>query len=649
MSASGLPAFPRLARLAMMTSSVIVAIGLTLSCGDRSGAGCHAQHRSHADLNNPPEPWDGSAAERADVTVSDTSGVKIAWRGTDFSLQLPGESPQWGTTRSGDFILARGKTVIPTGDTKGILEVTLYFAPGNPQISVRAELDAPERKLESPVDITLEFPAGGSWHRATDGERDEVTPPVHIQGWRYPWLQFVPPADASDSGDQNAPRDGSGGRVTLWGWNGEDVRLDAERGSRSVVTLRVWRPTASKNCAPNGDRPLRARAQTTLALGAPPPATVSTLPAGHGSALVPVFMPPKLAEDPQLWRGGPEDASDWVERLDTLAHGHSNPDDPRYGNGGLLGARFGATLTWPGDLYDAEAFADFRQDIASAPVDLAAPIGTSLKRAADDKSSSDSGPNPHIRSALDGSTDDDSDCNNSEDRSVRPDVLLRDGPTIGRHLPTPLSVNDSIDEGKVTVPVGDRTVIADIAHTNGTRSTVTNSLLSTKTVDRLTEHREVMVLGMPLVATRNPLLPAFEQGLLSPERNHQWTVQRDFSSALTTIDLAAEPNNFAVLSLGKLVEYWRRARTTSLRWAETGDLEIVNPAETSIPDYGLYTARPVPTDDSLPEAIAASETKGASKFEWELPAEGTTHIQWDGSSDDTEFDLAPVEWQIESK
>lgn len=649
MSACCLLAFPRLARLAMVTSFVIVAIGLSISCGDRSGAGCHAPHRSHTDLNNPPEAWNESATDRADVTVSDTSGVKIAWRGTEFSLQLPGDSAQWGATRSGNLILARGKTVIPAGDTKGILDVTLYFARGNPQISVRAELDAPERKLESPVDITLQFPAGGSWHRANHGDREKVTPPVHMPGWRFPWLQFTPAADASESGGRDAPRDGGGGRITLWGWNGEDVRLDAERGSHSTVTLRVWQPTESTRCATGDDRPLRARAETTLALGAPPPATVSTLPAGHRSALVPVFLPPKTAENPQLWRGGPEAAGDWVERLDTLAHGHSNPDDPRYGNGGLLGARFGATLTWPRDLYDTEAFAEFRQNIASAPVDLAAPIGTSITRTAEDEGSRDSGLTPHIRSAVDSPTEDDSDCTNPEDGSMRPDVLLRDGPTIERHLPTPLSASDSIDEGNVTVPVGDRTVIANIAHTDGTRSTVTNSLLSSQTVDRLTEHREVMIFGMPLVATRNPLLPAFDEGLLSPERNHQWTVQRDFSSALTTIDLAAEPHDFTVLSLGRLVEHWRRARATSLRWSETGDLEIVNPAERAISDFGLYTRRSTPAQDLLPKSIAANQTVSGSQFSWDLPADGTTDIQWDGSSEETAFELAPVEWQIKSE
>ncbi len=649
MSAGSLMAFPQVSRSATLASLVALTLGLTVSCGDRLGVGCQPQNGSNTDLNNPPDAWNGSPTESVDVTISDNSGVEIAWRGTQFSLQLPGESGHWRATRSRDLILARGRKVIPAGDTKGILEVSLYFARGNPQISVRAELDVPERKLEKPVDITLEFPAGGSWYRATNGKRHTVTPHVHIQGWRYPWLQFAPSTDASESGERDDPRDGGGGRITLWGWNGEDVRLDAERGSHSTVTLRVWRPTASETCVTDDDEPTRAHAETTLALGAPPPTTVSTLPSAHRSALVPVFLPPKTADDPQLWRGGPEDAGDWVERLDTLAHGHSNPDDPRYGNGGLLGARFGATLTWPAELYEAEAFADFRRHIASAPVDLAAPLGKSTDRDDVDERANDSRPVPRIRSAPETSAGDDLDCSDLQDGSMQPDVLLRDGPTVGRHLPTPLSVNDSIDEGKVTVPVGERPVIADIAHTDGTRSTVTHSLLSAQTVDRLTEHREVMVFGIPLVATRNPLLPAFDQGLLSPERNHQWTVQRDFSSALTTIDLAAEPRDFTSLSLGRLVEYWRRARRTSLRWSETGDLEIVNPAKNSIPDYGLRTERPAPAEDSLSETLNASETASGTKLNWELPADGSTHIQWNGASDDAEFDLAPVEWQIESQ
>src|SRR5690554_2063855 len=64
-------------------------------------------------------------------------------------------------------------------------------------------------------------------------------------------------------------------------------------------------------------------------------------------ALVPIFGLPAEHSDPQIAEAAAPDASRWLRRANTLIYGHSNPEDPRFGTGGLLGNKLKTTVIVP--------------------------------------------------------------------------------------------------------------------------------------------------------------------------------------------------------------------------------------------------------------------------------------------------------------
>jgi hypothetical protein len=593
---------------------LVVACLLCVACDPAKQAGCRASKAPTAASSAAPTPWRGDPT--SSISIEETADGGLSWSHdkTAVELQLPGESPSWSHESWSDLHSIRGQSNIVAGDHTADLEVQLLFAPGNPQVALRTDLQLPpDARPAEPINLTLTFPTAGPWRQAAgpDGSAD-VSPPVTINGWSFPWLKYTADPD-------NTP-------ITVWGWTGSSVRLTQTRGSHSTLHLNLLSPDQTLPCSGNEPRHLTARA--TLAWMDTPPVTLASLPNGHPGAVIPVFLPPKSADNPPLWRSGPNDPGDWMERLQTLSFGHSNPDDPRFGNGGLIGRHLGATLTWPADLFDAETFRQLQSSIDSAPLDVAAPASADI-----------SDPSPAVRTALD--TDDNGSAPGCIS-SPATEIVVHNGPTIENHLPTPLSPNETVDEGTVSLPTAGGPAIATVAHTDGTRDVLTNALLTSETVDRLAEHRETMVLGIPLIATRNPLVPAFDHGLLTPERYHQWTTQTDFSSALTTLKLATDTRRLGVFGLRRLVDYWHRSRQSSLRWSRPDTLRIGHDLESPIDGYTLH-APDAPADTKGLDGGSIRTSDDGRTHSFRLPDASATELTFQNQAD---AELSPVSWRV---
>lgn len=281
-----------------------------------------------------------------------------------------------------------------------------------------------------------------------------------------------------------------------------------------------------------------------LAIAAPTPSTAQAL-------ATPVFVdPPRLSNN--AWADGrAQDALELSRRIRALSFGHSNSDDPRYGNGGLLANHLGASFAIPTDWWDDEPIQRLRQDLKDTTVELI----------------------PHLTQGprLD-------DSPSAALLSDEPCLDLRP-PQDEPHLPPQLVLNRH-QTAPFTIPIAaDLPPRLTIGKTSSERSRILNHLFHIGNNDGLFAHQSYRLLAIPLIATRNPLEPMAEQALLSPERNGHWTLHDSLTRELSTWELESKADTLHAMSLNQFLDHRAtHSRAFAIITPHKGDLEY-RPAE----------------------------------------------------------------------
>ncbi len=503
------------------------------------------------------------------------------------------------------------------------VDVRWALMPGDPQARVTMKLaKAPRALLGAPIEATLRLPPGevsylsdGLWREALGDE--EVT----LNSWTPGWLRW-----------------GEGeGAITLSEWSFDQVRVkrDAEG-----VTLRLvwWHPShhpAIASCpeVPGRDTLTLAHAMTWT-FGARLDVVAGRLGQGYEAAVAPLLVDPSAYGAPALLDGAAIDAADWATRARAILFGHSSAEDPRYGNGGLLGIDQGAALAAPEGMWDAPEVRALADELADrGRVTLGA-----------------LGPRPPAGGV---GVWRELDCQAYLGR--RDDAAREAMVVMGRE-----GAATNMIASRVTLELGQqRAMSAPPATLAGLplwlelerlpieRAAWLEGALGREALRELVAARGVTWFAAPLVATRNPLVRAAQVQLLAPERQGRWTLDPALTSALTRVELAQESREVMLASPVALAQHWARARQVRLYERPDGNIALYNPHDEALPHLTLIWSGPggSPTlDEVTPDGLKSITTprgEAQSWAWWTLPA-GASTLRFQ----DAEEGLAATRWRL---
>ena len=342
--------------------------------------------------------------------------------------------------------------------------------------------------------------------------------------------------------------------LTIWQWNADRVVLKEGEAGGHLIELHWWHPEqhwVPEDCsAAAGKAEVVVRPRVALSFDAGLAPTPGRLPGGSTGAVVPVFFDPHDVTDARYRDGAATSPADFAARARTIALGHSDPTDARHGNGGLAGTDLGGTIVVP------TRYAD-EKDAMTPVIEALAETTVDMVPEADLK--------PKCEAWI----------------AAEPAGRLGETTVFDGAFPNLLAA-----EGASGAPAGPVYAWPNVELT-GRRKDVVQQTLSRIYLDRLEKKRGLTVLRIPLVASRNPLVPAAAESLLDPERQGNWTIQEEVARALAEIELLAEEGDFAVLSLGRLTDHWHRGADVFLVPDSSGALMVQNRSPQPIRGYTL--------------------------------------------------------------
>lgn len=549
-------------------------------------------------LDAPPiETWSGDEADGVSIHLSDDGPALAAGDGKRISLTPSSsalEFARWEAHESDSYTYVVGE-----GDYDGApVRAVWTFAHGNPQAHLAISLtDVEASNLSDDAMLDLTLPEGNVEASAPlEVMPDEISTAVR---WR-----------------------GEDHLLTFDNWTGETLApLPGDSGGTTALGFVLWTEEngeAWSVCEDEAEATFDARAAFTVTLGGHTPIARWPQPQGQQGRMVPVFGDPREHEDTELHEGATDQPDRWVDRARTLVHGHSNPEEPRFGNGGLLGNNLGGTVIVPPALADAEAVHEFAESLEGSSVELIGQPGSGLPgaglRLTDDPGCDD------LVEAASGST------------SL---VLLeaRDNTGIGVSVPAfssraelaPLVTPRAFD-GRLQTLVDDG---FGQAH-------------------RLADERSTLIFQTPFVATRNPLIGAASEALLDPERHGQWTLSPPLSDTLADMEIWREEMPVEVTSLSGATRYLDRARSTWWGWGDEGDLLVGHAGEETISDYTIALPGRVAgrVDEEPIESRSVVNDAGEATLLWWDLEPGTTRVELSGVDYEAER-LRPIDWNFE--
>ncbi len=214
----------------------------------------------------------------------------------------------------------------------------------------------------------------------------------------------------------------------------------------------------------------------------------------------PMFVDP-MARSEEPWEDGrARDGEEYARRLRALAFGHSDPGDPRYGNGGLLAAGVGATFVIPSRWWDDPAVEALRSSLQETEIDVAVMVGPEEEAPA------------APRVALESSCD------------------LVEG-MLSDHA-APLVVMGGTDRPYSASLRRPLPAVVEAGLIPATREEVLDRLFEPLVPGRLFATGEHRVVLVPLVATRNPLVDVAGEEILTPDRGGHWTLHDSLTRRL---------------------------------------------------------------------------------------------------------------------
>ena len=459
----------------------------------------------------------------------------------------------------------------------------------------------------------------------------EGSQPTALSGWHPTWVRW--------QNDSSA--------LTISDWTGDGLELHRRDDGTIAVDFHVWTPAAHPTIADckrgdSDDPPLvTLSASATVTIGEAPPVFASRFPGGSQAALVPIFDTQSSATDTTLQRGSPEGPVDWAARARTLIFGHSHPDDPRYGNGGLLGHGLGGTVVVDASMAADEPVAQLRQEVGhhdlgvavrGAPPEQSPPFATRIQT------------KPPCRQLLE----------TAGAKTVNPPSALIETFVPLRGGASNLLASPKDDGGFVGPPGPPASTSVRPERLDGRRPSLLDRAFAPEVLERLVDQHGLAVVDTPLLGSRNPLIPAAKEALLHPERQGEWTLSAPFTSALTDLELLGEAHPLEVSSLSGIIDFWRDARRTERRWTPEGDLLVATPGTKPLPGYtlvvdGARLSRETIAIDGAPGfqlRTTPASTPPRTWIFWRLEPDQIYRLSFDSLPDGFQK-LTPADWKID--
>ncbi|QDG50023.1 hypothetical protein FIV42_04485 [Persicimonas caeni] len=527
-----------LAGLLALAAATVVVVFVMMNADDDEPTAPTPAESQHKPA--PLTAWQASDdARTVDVRVDDATGPTLQLEGADPITLTPTlispramsfEWTSWEVHRGQDHTLVVGEG----SAGKATLSATWSFFDGNPQAHLALAITAlPAAHLADEITLAVSFPSG------------ELA------------LVSTSQADAAVSGPAGValPATWRGGEQTLTYSNFSGPRVSKD-DSTNTLQFELWQKAGSRqdidwsDCieAP-ADLTVDLELDLTVTVGSR--ATVSRwpLPNAQEAVLVPVFDVASHHPDAQVAQGVAKYADRWLWRARTLLYGHSSPEDPRYGTGGLLGHGLGGTLVVPETFVADEAIQQLAAELEGTHAELA--------------------PRSAVVEGYTGS----SRLVSSPSCSKLIELSRAGVPAVITG-----SSNDAAlaDIGFNTGPPGLTTTVGPV-QLDGSRKTLLAQGMSPESLEPIWKSGQTATFVTPFVATRNPLIGAFKEGLLVPERDGHWTVAPEVAGAMTNLELWREETPLLVTSLGAAAGHAERMRGVRWWWSEKGEVELYNP------------------------------------------------------------------------
>lgn len=494
--------------------AVILAVGITLYLVQSDQVLDDATDDRDQAMQGWLSSWSTEGAIDVDIAPDQAGVPSVALDDAQFALGASDMS--WEQTRRGASTL-----LTATGDTSPSL--SWEFADGNPTAILRAQTNVAPADLAQPITVTLELPDGEleGWDVA-DGFHTVDAYNTHTG--EYVWLRW-------SRGESS---------MTFRGWNGDGFAVRPSGSGGYTVEMALWRPEQHPHvveCLGELDeQPVQLDARAMVEFRALPKIVAWPYPNGAEAMMLPILVAPELHNDPQLGEARSRNARDFVDRVTTLAYGHSSPNDPRYGNGGLLGHGLGGTIVAPAKLLGKSKVQTLAKDLGPTRVGIAAggPVSKDAPYA--------------LRYANEVG------C-----------AALRSPSTTGLISPRTDAASASLREAPRPF---ETQVFARVL--DGRLDSLLAQGFSRAYADEARRNRDIYAFVSPLVATRNPLIGAAADALLEPERKGMWTVSPRLAGGLADVELWREAHPIGVSSVDDLVTYRAFTRDAALVWTEKG-------------------------------------------------------------------------------
>lgn len=307
-----------------------------------------------------------------------------------------------------------------------------------------------------------------------------------------------------------------------------------------------------------GDHP------TVGALATPPQAR---------SLSIPVIVDPPARSDNPLEDGRASDAEDFARRLRALAFGHSDRDDPRFGNGGLLAHDMGAVFAVPARWWEDPAVERLRASLDQTQIDVV-PAGDA--------------------------------------------EVAGDGPVFVDQQPTCANIGD-FSEGEHTdfprwILAGDGDVpssapltaatepIAEIGRSSTDRDEVLSWLFGLDDPGGLFVPGERRSAAIPLVATRNPLEEIADHQILEPDRSGHWKLGDALTRQFIERQFEPRAKHFLSASFDAVGPRDKMTRNGPVHWAPDGVLQRPEDGPETLFFFGNLDGLDVDADTTDPAA-----------------------------------------------
>jgi hypothetical protein len=509
------------------------------------------------------------------------------------SMVLPGEPGQTQWNRREEDHRHVLEAIVPLGG--GRLRVSWTFVEGDPQIEVTLSwVSIPPVGLSTPVSLEIMGSPNSVRALGTDLRLKDLAAESLVESAAWSSMRFE---DA---------------QVSLSSVHGAGLRIGRSR-ENATAELVLWEGVEWSETCPDDAPAVDLHARMVLTIGEVPPVAVSALPFGAEAALVPIFFEPGEAGQAQA---AAQDAADWLKRARTLLYGHSRTEDPRYGNGGLLGSNFGGVVAMPEFIWEDPSVQDWSALLTDARVDLI-PQQTPPMAAR---------PRPVLA-------------------TVNPCAAMMEALDAGR---LGLRVEDEPTQpGELSGPglaAGKRPLL-DIPRLDGRRHGLVDGVLSRHYLDRLVEQRQILYFSTPFMATRNPLVAMAQQSLLEAEPQGHWTLHAEVARALGRVELMQETGRLVMTSAGDLARRQSLLEEVSMWWTPSGELLLFNGSEEVVPGLtlGVGTSAPITVKSHGGQEVPFDEeqTDSVRWLWWDLePNNGYTLVIEDTG-------LSPMVWKLE--